>query len=47
MGMLTLDVFKERLELYGKASKEYDPKASVELLSLAAKYYELPATILR
>jgi hypothetical protein len=39
---LTLDVFDRWMDAYGRASVENDAKASVELFSPGAKYYETP-----
>lgn len=40
--MLTLNAFKNWMEMYGKASVENDPQASADLFSLNARYYETP-----
>jgi hypothetical protein len=42
MKKLNKDQFVNWLESYGKASKENDAKASSELFSLDAEYYERP-----
>lgn len=42
MKRLTVDVFKEWLESYGRASAENDAAASSELFTLDARYYESP-----
>ena len=42
MSTLTVDIFDQWLEAYGRASQENDPKASSELFAQDAKYYESP-----
>lgn len=42
MNSLTLDVFTQWLESYGKASQENDARASAELFTSDARYYERP-----
>ncbi len=42
MALLTTQKFQHWLERYGQASKENDPRASSELFSWDAKYYETP-----
>lgn len=42
MKSLSLEAFINRLDIYGRASKENDAKASSELFALDAKYYEPP-----
>lgn len=42
MGTLTIDQFKDWMEMYGKASQENDTKASSELFAPDAEYYETP-----
>lgn len=42
MKLLTVDTFQRWMESYGKASKENDPRASANLFSADAKYYETP-----
>lgn len=40
--MLTLNDFKKWMDMYGKASEDGDPKASAELFTQNAEYYETP-----
>lgn len=42
MASITLDGFKMWLDMYGTASRENDPKASTELFTRDAEYYETP-----
>ncbi len=42
MKSLSMEHFHSWLEMYGKASKENDPQASVDLFAHNAKYYESP-----
>lgn len=42
MNILTLESFDRWMEDYGRASLENDPKASAELFSPGAIYYETP-----
>jgi hypothetical protein len=42
MKAITLESFSQWLEIYGKASRENNVKASSELFSQGAKYYETP-----
>jgi len=42
MKSVTLETFSQWLETYGEASKENNAKASSELFSQGAKYYETP-----
>lgn len=42
MNSLTVDAFQEWLETYSQASRENDARASAELFSLDARYYESP-----
>lgn len=42
MKPLTLDAFNRWMDAYGRASMENDAKASVELFSPNARYYETP-----
>lgn len=42
MKTLTADQFSEWIEMYGKASKENDARASSELFAMDARYYETP-----
>jgi len=44
MKPLTLEYFTTWLETYGKASRENDPRASADLFSLDANYFETPFT---
>lgn len=39
---LTLNGFKEWMEMYGKPCEESDPKAAAELFTQNAEYYETP-----
>jgi len=39
---LAIDRFSKWMEIYGKASKDNDPKASAELFAQDAIYYETP-----
>jgi len=42
MKPLTLEAFQAWMKSYGKASRENDARASADLFSLDAKYYETP-----
>ena len=44
MSYLTSEIFIQWMESYGKASRENDAKASSELFSQDAEYYESPFT---
>lgn len=45
MNLMTIEMFSTWLDKYGNASKENNPKASSELFSLEAKYYETPFAV--
>jgi hypothetical protein len=42
MKSLTLDGFKEWMDMYGKACEDSDPKIAAELFTQNAEYYETP-----
>lgn len=42
MTALTINKFSQWLKMYSQASRENDPRASSELFTLDAKYYETP-----